>query len=63
VSRTQSHDDLSNRIVQKLIGIYDLRTNQHFTLKERPMTQADLDDFVACHRPGHRHERKARVRG
>ena len=55
--------DLSNRIVQKLIGIYDLRTNQHFTLKERPMTQADLYDFVACYRPGHRHERKARVRG
>jgi type I restriction enzyme M protein len=42
----------------KTVWVYDLRTNQHFTLKERPMTRADLDDFVACYRPGHRHERK-----
>jgi len=38
--------------------VYDLRTNQHFTLKERPMGRADVDDFVACYRPGRRHERK-----
>ena len=37
--------------------IYDLRTNQRFTLKERPMTRADLDDFVACYKSGRRHER------
>jgi type I restriction enzyme M protein len=42
----------------KTVWVYDLRTNQHFTLKERPMTRADLDDFVACYRPGRRHERK-----
>src|SRR2546425_5641033 len=42
----------------KTVWVYDLRTNQHFTLKERPMTRADLDDFVACYRPGERHERK-----
>jgi type I restriction enzyme M protein len=34
-----------------------LRTNQRFTLKERPMIRADLDDFVACYKSGRRHER------
>jgi type I restriction enzyme M protein len=42
---------------QKL-WIYDLRTNQHFTLKENPLTRADLDDFVACYRAKNRHDRK-----
>lgn len=41
----------------KELWIYDLRTNQRFTLKERPMTRADLDDFVACYKSGRRHER------
>jgi type I restriction enzyme M protein len=40
------------------LWIYDLRTNQRFTLKERPMTPADLDDFVACYRPGQTFARK-----
>ena len=39
------------------LWIYDPRTNQGFTLKERPMTRADLDDFVACYKSGRRHER------
>ncbi|MFN8074228.1 MAG: class I SAM-dependent DNA methyltransferase [Kineosporiaceae bacterium] len=30
---------------QKL-WVYDLRTNQHFTLKQNPLTRAHLDDFV-----------------
>jgi type I restriction enzyme M protein len=42
----------------KTVWVYDLRTNQHFTLKERPLTREDLNDFVACYRPGHRHQRK-----
>jgi len=41
----------------KDLWIYDLRTNQRFTLKERPMTRDDLDDFVACYKSGRRHER------
>ena len=41
----------------KELWIYDLRTNQRFTLKERPMVRADLDDFVACYKSGRRHER------
>jgi len=39
------------------LWIYDLRTNQHFTLKERQLTRADLDDFVTCYNPDNRHER------
>jgi type I restriction enzyme M protein len=40
------------------LWIYDLRTNQHFTLKENPLKRSDLDDFVACFHPENRHERK-----
>jgi type I restriction enzyme M protein len=39
------------------LWIYDLRTNQHFTLKTSPLKRADLDDFVACFKPGARDER------
>lgn len=31
------------------LWIYDLRTNQHFTLKENPLQRSHLDDFVACY--------------
>ncbi len=31
------------------LWIYDLRTNQHFTLKENTLKRGDLDDFVACY--------------
>ncbi|MCZ7528583.1 MAG: type I restriction-modification system subunit M [Acidimicrobiia bacterium] len=39
------------------LWVYDLRTNQHFTLKTNPLTRADLDDFVECYKPARRHER------
>jgi type I restriction enzyme M protein len=42
----------------KDVWIYDWRTNQRFTLKERPMKRADLDDFVACYCAGNRAKRK-----
>lgn len=42
----------------KDIWIYDFRTNIHFTLKQHPMTDADLDDFIACYNPKNRYERK-----
>lgn len=32
--------------------VYDLRTNQHFTLKQNPLTREHLDDFVSCFAPG-----------
>jgi type I restriction enzyme M protein len=39
------------------LWIYDLRTNQHFTLKTNPLKRADLDEFVACYNPQNRHQR------
>ncbi|EFP58304.1 class I SAM-dependent DNA methyltransferase [Dermacoccus sp. Ellin185] len=42
---------------QKL-WVYDLRTNKHFTLKQNPLTRADLDDFVDNYRVGERENRK-----
>jgi type I restriction enzyme M protein len=42
----------------KELWIYDWRTNQRFTLKERPMKRADLDDFVACYCAANRRKRK-----
>lgn len=42
----------------KEVWIYDFRTNVHFTLKQNPMTDRDLEDFIACYHPENRHERK-----
>ena len=42
----------------KKLWIYDLRTNNHFTLKTNPMKRGDLDEFVALYNPANRHERK-----
>ena len=42
----------------KEVWIYDLRTNMHFTLKQHPMNDCDLEDFVQCYNPLNRHERK-----
>ena len=39
------------------LWIYDLRTNQHLTLKERTLKRADLDEFVQCFNAENRHER------
>ena len=39
------------------LWIYDLRTNTHFTLKQNPISRADLDEFVACYNPENRHQR------
>ena len=41
----------------KEVWIYDFRTNVHFTLKQNPMTDRDLDDFIACYNPENRHQR------
>ncbi len=42
----------------KEVWIYDFRTNVHFTLKQNPMTFADLQDFIACYNPANRHIRQ-----
>ncbi|WP_223884633.1 N-6 DNA methylase [Micromonospora craniellae] len=45
------------------LWIYDLRTNQRFTLKQNPLRRHHLDDFVACYLPGKpRSERVETVR-
>ena len=35
------------------LWVYDLRTNMHFTLKQKPLKRTDLDEFVGLFRPGH----------
>jgi len=41
---------------QKL-WIYDFRTNKHFTLKQNPLQEKDLQDFIQCYHVETRHER------
>jgi type I restriction enzyme M protein len=41
----------------RALWIYDLRTNQNFTLKTNPLQRPHLDEFVACFQPGNRHAR------
>jgi type I restriction enzyme M protein len=41
----------------KKLWIYDLRTNQHYTLKTDPLKRADLDEFVRLFNPANRHDR------
>ena len=41
----------------KKLWIYDLRTNQHFTLKQNPLRPEHLADFVSCFKAGDRHNR------
>lgn len=39
------------------VWFYDYRTNVHHTLKQKPLTYAHLEDFVACYNPDNRHVR------
>lgn len=41
----------------KEVWVYDFRTNVHFTLKQHPMTDADLEDFICCYNPENRQQR------
>lgn len=50
------------RVHTKGVWFYDLRTNQHFTLKTRPLKLIDLQDFVRCYNPANRHDRVATER-
>lgn len=45
------------------VWIYDYRTNVHHTLKQHPLTEADLVDFLECYNPGHINERKETYSG
>ena len=35
----------------KELWIYDLRTNKNFTLRQNPITDEDMKDFVECYAP------------
>lgn len=41
------------------IWVYDYRTGIKHTMATKPMTRADLDDFVSCYCSGHMDDRKA----
>ncbi|MBL9020582.1 MAG: SAM-dependent DNA methyltransferase [Myxococcales bacterium] len=43
----------------KKLWIYDLRTNEHFTLKTNVLKREALDEFVTLFNPENRHKRKA----
>jgi type I restriction enzyme M protein len=40
------------------LWVYDLRTNQHFTLKQNPLRRAHLDEFVEAYLPGRPHSER-----
>ncbi len=40
------------------LWVYDLRTNNRFTLKANPLRRTDLQDFVDCYNADNRHERE-----
>ena len=44
------------------LWIYDLRTNQHFTLKQNQLRAEHLTDFIERYNPANRHERIATER-
>ena len=48
----------SPKVQTKVVWIYDLRTNMHFTLKKKPMTYEDLQDFIKCYNPKNINKRK-----
>ena len=47
----------SEHVQTREVWIYDYRTNVHHTLKQHPMTEADLADFLECYKSGHIDER------
>lgn len=40
------------------LWVYDLRTNQHFTLKQNPLRRQNLDEFVDSYLPGKAREER-----
>lgn len=48
----------SENVQTKEVWIYDYRTNVKHTLKQNPLRESDLQDFVDCYRPDDRHHRQ-----
>ena len=42
----------------KEVWVYDLRTNKHFTLKEKKLADVDFVEFLKAYNPENRHKRK-----
>jgi type I restriction enzyme M protein len=40
------------------LWVYDFRTGQHFTLRQRKLAREHLQDFVDCYRPGEPREKR-----
>ena len=40
------------------LWVYDLRTNQNFTLRTNPLRAEHLADFIRCYHPENRHDRQ-----
>jgi type I restriction enzyme M protein len=47
----------SERPWTQRLWVYDLRTNKHFTLKQKPLRYEDLAEFIKAYSPGARHQR------
>lgn len=45
---------------RRILWVYDLRSDNRFSLKTNPLRSEDLEEFVKLYRPGARHERKER---
>lgn len=48
-SRLIDKKPASERLWADRLGIYDLRTNLRFTLKQNPQHRHDLEDFISCY--------------
>ncbi len=48
----------SKNVQTKDVWIYDYRTNVHHTLKKKPLTENDLQDFVSCYNSSNIYKRK-----
>lgn len=49
---------VANAPATKNVWIYDLRSNQHFSLRQNPINTEDLTDFIKCYRADKRDQRK-----
>ena len=48
----------SEHVQTREVWVYDYRTGVHHTLKQHPLAETDLADFVECYKPGHINERE-----
>jgi type I restriction enzyme M protein len=50
--------DASEKLCTKKLWVYDLRSNQSFTLRTRPMQDEALDNFIGCYHAEERSQRR-----